>query len=136
MRKNNLEVCLYLLPAAVLFIVFFYWPLLQNLYLSFFSWNMVSPNMKFVGVENYIEILTTAEVLKILLNTVLFVGIMLILNFVLPYLYSYVLGHLVHKWTGFYRSALFLPATLSLWPLPASFSCGFITRWQVLSVLF
>lgn len=68
MRKNNLEVCLYLLPAAVLFIVFFYWPLLQNLYLSFFSWNMVSPNMKFVGVENYIEILTTAEVLKILLD--------------------------------------------------------------------
>lgn len=114
MRKNNLEVCLYLLPAAVLFLVFFYWPLLQNLYLSFFSWNMVSPNMKFVGLENYVELLTTAEILKILLNTVLFVVIMLVLNFVLPYLYSYVLGHLVHKWTGFYRSALFLPATLSL----------------------
>ena len=39
---------------------------------------------------------------------------MLILNFVLPYIYSFILGHLVHKWSAFYRSALFLPSTLSL----------------------
>ena len=42
------------------------------------------------------------------------VAIMLVLNFVLPYIYSFVLGHLVHRWNAFYRSALFLPSTLSL----------------------
>lgn len=114
MSKNSREALLYIFPAAALFLVFFYWPLLQNIYLSFFSWNMVSPTMKFVGIENFTDLFASAELLKILLNTVLFVGIMLVLNFVLPYIYSFVLGHLVHRWAAFYRSALFLPSTLSL----------------------
>ena len=114
MSKNNKEALLYLLPAAVLFLVFYYWPLLQNIYLSVFSWNMISPNQKFVGLENFIIIFSSAELIKILINTVLFVAIMLVLNFVLPYFYSFILGHLVHRWTAFYRSALFLPSTLSL----------------------
>lgn len=114
MSKNSREALLYIFPAAALFLIFFYWPLLQNIYLSFFSWNMVSPTMKFVGIENFTDLFASAELLKILLNTVLFVGIMLVLNFVLPYIYSFVLGHLVHRCTAFYRSALFLPSTLSL----------------------
>lgn len=114
MSKNNREAALYLLPSALLFIIFYYWPLLQNIYLSFFSWNMVSPQMTFVGLENFTAILFSAELLKILVNTVLFVAIMLALNFVLPYVYSYILGHVVRRCTAFYRSALFLPSTLSL----------------------
>lgn len=114
MSKNSREALLYIFPAAALFLIFFYWPLLQNIYLSFFSWNMVSPTMKFVGIENFTDLFASTELLKILLNTVLFVGIMLVLNFVLPYIYSFVLGHLVHRWAAFYRSALFLPSTLSL----------------------
>ena len=95
MSKNNKEAILYLLPAAVLFLVFYYWPLLQNIYLSVFSWNMISPYQKFVGLDNFITIFSSAELIKILINTVLFVAIMLVLNFVLPYFYSFILGHLV-----------------------------------------
>lgn len=114
MSKNSFQAALYLLPAGLLFLVFFYWPLLQNAYLSLFSWNMVSPNMKFVGAENFSVIFASPELWKILLNTVLFVVIMLVLNFVLPYIYSFILGHVVKCWSSFYRSALFLPSTLSL----------------------
>lgn len=46
---------------------------------------MISPNQKFVGLENFITIFSSAELIKILINTVLFVAIMLVLNFVLPY---------------------------------------------------
>mgnify|MGYP000464819832 FL=1 len=105
---------LFLLPSIFFFVVFSYWPLLQNLYLSFFSWNMVSPNMTFVGIENYTAVLGSEELIKILANTVVFVAIMLVLNFVLPYLFSFVLGHLIERGKGFYRSTLFMPATLSL----------------------
>ena len=114
MSKNSFQAALYLLPAVLLFLIFFYWPLLQNAYLSLFSWNMVSPNMKFVGAENFSVIFASPELWKILLNTVLFVVIMLVLNFVLPYIYSFILGHVVTRWSSFYRSALFLPSTLSL----------------------
>lgn len=114
MSKNSFQAALYLLPAGLLFLIFFYWPLLQNAYLSLFSWNMVSPKMKFVGAENFSVIFASPEMWKILLNTVLFVVIMLVLNFVLPYIYSFILGHVVTRWSSFYRSALFLPSTLSL----------------------
>lgn len=98
----------------LLFCSIFVLALLQNLYLSFFSWNMVSPNMTFVGIENYTAVLGSEELIKILANTVVFVAIMLVLNFVLPYLFSFVLGHLIERGKGFYRSTLFMPATLSL----------------------
>ena len=114
MEKNKWHAFLFLLPSIFFFVVFSYWPLLQNLYLSFFSWNMVSPNMKFVGLDNYISVLGSEELIKILVNTVVFVAIMLVLNFVLPYLFSFVLGHLIERGKGFYRSTLFMPATLSL----------------------
>lgn len=114
MEKNKWHVFLFLLPSIFFFVVFSYWPLLQNLYLSFFSWNMVSPNMTFVGIENYTAVLGSEELIKILANTVVFVAIMLVLNFVLPYLFSFVLGHLIERGKGFYRSTLFMPATLSL----------------------
>lgn len=114
MEKRKWQAFLFLLPSVFFFVVFSYWPLLQNLYLSFFSWNMVSPNMKFVGLDNYVSVLGSEELIKILVNTVVFVGIMLVLNFVLPYLFSFVLGHLIERGKGFYRSALFMPATLSL----------------------
>lgn len=114
MEKNKWHAFLFLLPSIFFFVVFSYWPLLQNLYLSFFSWNMVSPNMTFVGIENYTAVLGSEELIKILANTVVFVAIMLVLNFVLPYLFSFVLGHLIQRGQGFYRSTLFMPATLSL----------------------
>lgn len=114
MEKRKWQAFLFLLPSVFFFAVFSYWPLLQNLYLSFFSWNMVSPNMKFVGLDNYVSVLGSEELIKILVNTVVFVAIMLVLNFVLPYLFSFVLGHLIKRGKGFYRSALFMPATLSL----------------------
>ena len=88
MNKAKWPAFWFLLPAALLFIIFFYWPLLQNLYLSFFSWNMISPTMKYVGLSNYIDILGSKELYKIIGNTVIFVLIMLLFNFVLPYLYS------------------------------------------------
>lgn len=114
MEKRKWQAFLFLLPSVFFFAVFSYWPLLQNLYLSFFSWNMVSPNMKFVGLDNYVSVLGSEELIKILVNTVVFVAIMLVLNFVLPYLFSFVLGHLIERGKGFYRSVLFMPATLSL----------------------
>ncbi|HIU64145.1 MAG TPA: sugar ABC transporter permease [Candidatus Avacidaminococcus intestinavium] len=75
---------------------------------------MISPNMKLVGLDNYIEILTSPELVKILVNTVLFIVILLIFNFFLPYIYSYILGHLVQRCNFIYRAILFMPSIISL----------------------
>lgn len=114
MNANNRQAGLFLAPACAIFLIFFYWPLLQDLWLSFHSWNMISPNMKYVGWQNYFQLFSGAELGKILLNTLLYIILLLILNFVLPYLLSFVLGHCLTRGGSFYRSALFAPSTLSL----------------------
>ena len=112
MRKN--EYILFLLPALIGFGVFFYWPLVQNLYLSFFQWNMISPQMIFVGLQNYRDMVVAQDFAKILLNTAFYLILLLGANFLLPYLYSYILAYLVERGGYFYRTALFLPSTISL----------------------
>ncbi len=114
MNRPNWKTCGFFLPAGLLFLLFYYWPVLQNLYLSFFSWNMVSPKMKFVGTANYTAVLHSAEFFQILLNTFLYIFFLLIFNFLLPYGYSFLLAYVVQKGRLLYRSVLFLPSLLSL----------------------
>ena len=137
---------MFLLPSIFFFVVFSYWPLLQNLYLSFFSWNMVSPNMTFVGIENYTAVLGSEELIKILANTVVFVAIMLVLNFVLPYLFSFVLGHLIERGKGFYRSTFHAGNAVACsckYPVPVDLQpagwpvkhCAFVVRLGIAAMV-
>lgn len=116
MSKSKWQALAFMAPAIFIFLIFSYKPLLQNIYLSFFQWNMVSPQMKYVGLANFKDIFLGNELPKLLYNTLLLVVFMLIFNFVLPYIYSFILGHLIRseRVKTFYRSALFLPSTISL----------------------
>lgn len=104
----------FFLPAALVFLIFYYWPLLVNLGLSFYSWNMVSPKIKFVGINNYLAVVQSPEFFQVIINTILFIVFLLIFNFVLPYGYSFILAYMVKKGQTIYRSLLFLPSLLSL----------------------
>src|SRR5882724_8412241 len=44
-------------PNLLLLTIFSYWPLVQNLALSFTEWDMISPEKRFVGLDNWITIL-------------------------------------------------------------------------------
>lgn len=107
---------LYLLPAVLVFAIFYYRPLLEDAYLSFFQWNMISPTMKFVGLANYQQIFASREFGKILGNTGVLVVLLLFFNFLLPYGFSFVLTQLIgnKKAQALFRSVFFLPSTISL----------------------
>lgn len=57
-RRERRLAFLFVLPSLAVFILFMFYPLLYTLYLSFFKWNMVSPKMKFVALDNYVNLLT------------------------------------------------------------------------------
>lgn len=40
-------------PALVIYSIFFFFPFLYALKLSFMQWNLISPDMEFVGLQNY-----------------------------------------------------------------------------------
>ncbi|MBX3014858.1 MAG: sugar ABC transporter permease [Caldilineaceae bacterium] len=59
-------------PNLFLFVLFTYWPLVYNGYLSFVRWDMLAPIKRWVGLANYQELLTSAAFGRILLNTLVF----------------------------------------------------------------
>jgi raffinose/stachyose/melibiose transport system permease protein len=63
------------LPALIFVGLFIFYPLAQMFYLSLFRWNFVSPNMVFVGLENFRRMFLDDPVyLRSLLNVALLAG--------------------------------------------------------------
>ncbi|MCX7623323.1 MAG: sugar ABC transporter permease, partial [Thermomicrobium sp.] len=59
-------------PNVLLLLVFTYWPLAYNAYLSVMHWDLISPVKVFVGLENYRFLLGGREFHEVLRNTVVF----------------------------------------------------------------
>lgn len=118
MRKRKLKEQLFafgfILPSLVAFCFFMFWPLIRTIYLSFFDWNMIKPVKKFVGLQNYITLLQDELTYKVLGNTFVYILILLVMNFVAPYIISFVLSFIIKKGKGFYKTAFFLPSVISL----------------------
>ena len=59
-------------PNLILLILFTYRPLIDNIRISFYNWNISSPNMTFVGLQNYISWFQAPETPQVVWNTVVF----------------------------------------------------------------
>jgi sn-glycerol 3-phosphate transport system permease protein len=113
-RKDKLIGYILILPSLSVFSVFMFWPLLRTVYLSFFEWNMVKPVKKFVGFANYIDMFQDPLTYKIIGNTVGYILILLALNFIAPYVLSFVLSVIIKKGQNIYKKIFFLPSIISL----------------------
>ena len=112
-KKENYMIAL-LVPAISIFTGFVFWPIARTIYLSFFDWNMISKNQRFVLLNNYTSILTDSVVYKSLGNTFLYIVFLVIFNFILPYIFAYALALLITKLKSFYRAMIFFPSIISL----------------------
>ena len=58
MKINSRKVLpfLYLFPAILILGVFVYYPIIENIYNSFFDWSVFKPDRAFVGLEYYKEL--------------------------------------------------------------------------------
>src|SRR5690606_14299477 len=63
---------LLVLPNLVLIGTFNYWPVIQNFYLSFTTWDFLAPVPQFVGLDNYVRLLTSPDFHTVLLNSLLY----------------------------------------------------------------
>ncbi|GAB3095591.1 carbohydrate ABC transporter permease [Isoptericola nanjingensis] len=53
-RDDTRLALLFILPASIGLLVFYFWPLVRGIWLSFTSWDLLSP-AQFVGLDNYRE---------------------------------------------------------------------------------
>ncbi|OPJ58556.1 carbohydrate ABC transporter permease [Clostridium oryzae] len=113
-KKTTVFAYMLILPSLLVFAVFMFYPLIRTIYLSFFSWNMIKPTKDFVGLNNYMQLFKDPITYKIMANTMFYIVILLVLNWVAPYILSFILAVIIKKGKGFYKSAIFLPSVISL----------------------
>ncbi len=113
-EKEKRLAALFILPSLAVFLVFMFYPLVYTLYLSFFRWNMVAPNMKFVALQNYIHLLTDPVTLKVVQNTLLYIVILVLFNFLLPYVLSFINTFLMKRGKHVYKALLFSSSLIAL----------------------
>lgn len=110
--RPNLIGWLLCLPALLIFGTFFLGPALVGLYVSLFNWNGSSPHMHFVGVQNYVSVVTDDRFLNALSVTLVALAVMLTIK--LPIALLLAAGLSGQTWLNrLFRTALFLPTVLS-----------------------
>ncbi|MCD8362784.1 MAG: sugar ABC transporter permease [Lachnospiraceae bacterium] len=70
--KNALTVLLFVLPALIPLIIFWIYPILRSVWLSFTNWDFMTPDYDVVGLKNYISLLKDSRFYNALWNTVIF----------------------------------------------------------------
>ncbi|WP_246745025.1 carbohydrate ABC transporter permease [Thiospirochaeta perfilievii] len=115
--KRGFKWFLYLLPALVFYTGFMAYPILNSIKLSFFS-ETVQSGQDFVGFNNYIKLFThpgTSErYWSAFRNTWLFFGVHMVVQNVLGIIFANFLSDKLLRGSGFFRTIIFLPATLSI----------------------
>lgn len=107
-RRNQLVALLFILPASIPLLVFWIFPAIQSLLLSFTDWDMISPTYKFINIRNYISLFQDPKFGKVLVNTLVFAVGPTIPTIVLGLLLALALNG-VGKGLGLYRTLIFSP---------------------------
>jgi raffinose/stachyose/melibiose transport system permease protein len=105
----------WVLPALLLLVVFVYYPIVDNLRLSLFSWNAFSTQPKFVGLDNYRTAFGDPIFWQALRNNTVFAVVSLILQVGFAMVLAAVLEEFVHqRLRGILRTIYFIPAVISI----------------------
>ena len=110
--KETLAGFTYLLPALIILIVFRIMPIFYSARISFFDWGMAGAR-KFVGLQNYIDVLKDPVFWKSLLHTGWFVFLSVPLMLFLSLFIALLLNTKI-RGLGIYRTIYYLPVVTSI----------------------
>jgi multiple sugar transport system permease protein len=112
LKRSVRSAYLLISPYLLFLAVFLIYPVFFSIWLTFHDWNIVSPEIPFVGLENYRRLLGDELFYKALWNTFRFIMINIPLQIVLALLLAVALNQPI-KGRGFFRAAYFLPVVTS-----------------------
>ena len=115
--KKKCEPYLYLLPTIVLMLLLLVIPICMVIRYSFFDNVIINKNPEFVGLKNYIKILTDNSFFVAIKNTLFFVGVSIIAHMILGIMYAMLLNT---RYIGTKLKALFRVIYVLPWMFTAS----------------
>ena len=113
MNMNTIKPYIFLAPALLILSVFSIYPILHMITLSFYEWNMISPVKTFVGLTNFINLVSDVKFYQIIGNTLIYVVFTVSLNIVLGMALALFLNKKT-KINSFLQSIAFFPYIVSL----------------------
>jgi multiple sugar transport system permease protein len=114
---------LFLLPAALVFLMFTAYPMVGSLVLSLFRWDGMS-NRQFVGLDNYHMLAEDPLLRTVLTNTFIFMVSDVALNMALALFLAIVIDRYVGRLVrGLFRAVVFFPVIVS------GAAIGIIWQW-------
>lgn len=121
-------------PLMISIAVFTYIPILASLNLSVREWNFLSPDMPFVGLRNYEQLLASRELWNSLWVTTVFAVLSVPLRLGLALVIAgYLVRESVHS--RLLRGALFLPSVTSTVSIAVVFSWIFSTDYGMVNAI-
>ena len=121
MNKKNYTRWLFVLPAIIIVLALFVYPIISSFYFSFTNKNLIRPTYDFVGLDNYIAVLKDKGFWNAFLNslkwTIFSLGGQLLVGFTA----ALALNKVKHL-KGFYKTLLIIP-----WAFP---SIVIAVSWQ------
>ena len=122
MNKKNYTRWLFVLPAIIIVLALFVYPIISSFYFSFTNKNLIRPTYDFVGLDNYIAVLKDKGFWNAFLNslkwTIFSLGGQLFVGFTA----ALALNKVKHL-KGFYKTLLIIP-----WAFP-SIVIAFSWQW-------
>jgi raffinose/stachyose/melibiose transport system permease protein len=110
--QDYVTIVLFLLPAFVLFLLFLIYPIFRSVYYSMFNWNGIGPAVRFVGLDNFKQILTDQVFIKAAGNAFLIVVLSLAVQLPLALALAIMVGRDLPG-RAFFRTIFFMPYVLS-----------------------
>lgn len=102
----------FLLPALLLFVTFWIFPLLQLFYYSVTDFDGINYNYNFVGFKNYVRIFENGTLLNSIKNTFIYTLFMVIVSNLIGLALAMLLNMKLRA-KGFFRTCAYFPALFS-----------------------
>lgn len=109
-----LFICISVLPAVILTLMFTIWPTAQALYLSFTNATSLGLNNKFVWLDNYIYMFHDKSFMQALTNTAKLMAVVPVITIFCSLVLAFVLNQCKLKEMVLYRTLFYFPNIVSL----------------------
>lgn len=112
-KKRERVLLLMILPAFCGFIILFILPTLMSFAYSFTDWSVYKPNLKFIGLENYIDLFHDGKNIAAIKHSIIYALVITVVQNTLAILFAVLLNRKLML-TNLVKSIFFLPAVLSI----------------------
>jgi len=103
----------FLLPGLLLYVYFFFIPMLESFYISMTEWDGFSGEKTFIGLKNFSDMLTDSNFKIALVNTMIFMVVGGVLVFFITILFTYLLTRDGFRGRKFFSNFFYFPNMIS-----------------------